>query len=111
MGIEISVRASADRQLWLLAIVMTGTPVVHPVYYAKHQLANATGPQTAIIPFIGAAIGSVRNLVVVSSAQGSFSWLKQNLANDGIAGWDINRVKLPSDVHEISRFYKVTRQC
>lgn len=108
--IVVSSPASADRELWLMAIVMTGTPT-HPVYYAKQQLVNGTGPQTATIQFIGAAIGSVRNLAIVSSAPASYSWLKQNLANDGNPAWDIKRVKLPGDVPEISSQYKVTRQC
>jgi transcriptional regulator with XRE-family HTH domain len=111
VNLEISVPASADRQLWLLAVVRTGTPNKHLVYYAKHQLTDATGQQTTIIPLIGAAIGSVRNLVVVSSAHRSFSWLRQNLAHDGIPSWDIKRVTLPSDVREVSPFYKVKRQC
>src|SRR5713101_2610480 len=34
VDIAISSSASADRELWLMAIVMTGTPI-HPVYYAK----------------------------------------------------------------------------
>ncbi len=109
VDIAISSPASADRELWLMAIVMTGTPI-HPVYYAKRQLANAAGPQTPIIQFIGAAKGSVRNLVIVSSGPASFNWLKQNLANDGVPAWDINRVDLHG-VTEISRFYKVTQQC
>lgn len=93
-----------------MAIVMTGTPI-HPVYYAKQQLVNALGVQIATIHFIGAAIGSVRDLVVVTSSSASFSWLKQNLANDGNAAWDIKRVKLPVGVSEISPHYKETRQC
>lgn len=110
VAVVVSTPASADRELWLMAIVMTGTPV-HPVYYAKQQLDNAPGPQASTIQFIDAAIGSVRSLVIVSSPSASFSWLKQNLANDGNPTWDIKRVKLPSDVPEISSHYKVTRQC
>lgn len=93
-----------------MAIVMTGTPI-HPVYYAKQQLVNSLGPQIATIQFIGAAIGSVRDLAVVSSAPESSGWLKQNHANDGNAAWDIKRVKLPVGVSEISPHYKETRQC
>lgn len=93
-----------------MAIVMTGTPI-HPVYYAKQELVNALGVQIATIQFIGSAIGSVRELVVVSSSSISFSWLRQNLANDGIAAWDIKRVKLPAGVSEISPHYRETRQC
>ena len=108
--IDISGLASADREVWLMAIVMTGTPI-HPVYYAKQELVNALGVQIATIQFIGSAIGSVRELVVVSSSSISFSWLRQNLANHGIAAWDIKRVKLPAGVSEISSHYRETRQC
>jgi hypothetical protein len=55
--IVISSPASADRELWLMAIVITGTPA-HPVYYAKKELANVAGQQTATIQFYGAANGS-----------------------------------------------------
>jgi len=48
--IAISSPASADRELWLMAIVMTGAPV-HPVYYAKKELDNVAGQQTATILF------------------------------------------------------------
>ena len=110
VAVVVSSPASADRELWLMAIVMTGTPV-HAVYYAKQQLDNVSGSQVSTIQFIGAAIGSVRNLVIVSSSPSSFSWLKQNMANDGNPAWDVKRVKLPADVPEISSHYKVTRQC
>jgi hypothetical protein len=66
-----------------MAIVTTGTRA-HPVYYAKKELDNVAGQQTATIQFYGAANGSVRNLVIVSSARAYFNWLKQNLANDGM---------------------------
>ncbi len=108
--VMISNASSADRELWLMAIVMTGTPI-HPVYFAKQQLINSSGSQKATIQFMGAALGSMRNLVIVSSARGSFDWLQQNLAHDGDASWDINRVRLPSDVNEISPPYEVTREC
>ena len=110
VDIAISNLASADRELWLMAVVMTGTPV-HPVYFAKRQLANAAGTQTATVQFIGSAVGSVRNLVIVSAAPGSFNWLKQNLENDGNPQWDVNRVKMPSGVSQISGPYKVKRAC
>jgi hypothetical protein len=66
--ITISSPASAGRELWLMAIVMTGAPV-HPVYYAKKELDNVAGQQTANIQFYGATNGSARNLVIVSSAR------------------------------------------
>jgi len=90
-----------------MAIVMTGTPV-HPVYYAKKELDNVAGRQTATIQFYGATNGSARNLVIVSSARASFSWLKQNLANDGNPAWDTNRTTKPSDVPVISPSHDVT---
>ena len=93
-----------------MAIVMTGAPI-HPVYYAKKELDNTAGQQTAIIQFYGATNGSVRNLVIVSSALASFNWLKQNLANDGNPAWDTNRTTKPSDVPAISPSYEVTTQC
>ena len=55
--------------------------------------------------------GSTRNLVIVSSAHASFSWLKQNLANDGNPAWDTNRTTKPSDVPVISPSYDVTTRC
>lgn len=108
--IVVSSPASADRELWLMAIVMTGAPI-HPVYYAKKKLDNVAGQQTATIQFYGATNGSVRNLVIVSSASASFNWLEQNLANDGKPGWDMNRVTKPSDVQVISPSYGVTTRC
>jgi len=108
--IAISSPASAGRELWLMAIVMTGTPV-HPVYYAKKELDNVAGQQMATIQFYGATNGSARNLVIVSSARASFSWLKQNLANDGNPAWDTNRTTKPSDVPVVSPFYDVTTRC
>ena len=93
-----------------MAVVMTGTPV-HPVYFAKQQLINALGAQPAQVQFLGAKLNSTRDLVVVSSAPGSFGWLQQNLANDGNSKWDINRLMLPPDVREISPHYKETQQC
>jgi hypothetical protein len=108
--IAISSPASASRELWLMAIVMTGTPV-HPVYYAKKELDNVAGRQTATIQFYGATNGSARNLVIVSSARASFSWLKQNLANDGNPAWDTNRTTKPSDVPVISPSHDVTTRC
>jgi hypothetical protein len=110
VAIVISSPASADRELWLMSVVMTGTPT-HPVYYAKQQLFNAPGQHVYTVQFVGAAIGSVRNLAVVSSAPASFSWLKRNQTNDGNPAWDTKRLKLPNDVPEISSNYKVTRQC
>ena len=108
--IAISSPASAGRELWLMAIVMTGTPV-HPVYYAKKELDNVAGQQTATIQFYGATNGSARNLLIVSSARASFSWLKQNLANDGNPAWDTNRTTKPSDVPVISPSYDVMTRC
>jgi hypothetical protein len=93
-----------------MAIVMTGTPV-HPVYYAKKELDNVAGQQTATIQFYGAASGSVRNLVIVSSAPASFNWLEQNLANDGNPAWDTHRTTKPSNVPVISPPYEVTTRC
>jgi hypothetical protein len=88
---------------------MTGIPR-HPVYYAKKLLTDIAGSQTVNLQFIGAAIGSTRDLVIASGDQASSSWLNQNHANDGNPAWDINRVKLPSGVAEISLPYKVTTQ-
>jgi hypothetical protein len=93
-----------------MAIVITGTPA-HPVYYAKKELANMAGQQTAAIQFYGATNGSARNLVIVSSAPPSFNWLKQNLANDGNPAWDTNRTAKPSDVPVISPSYTATTRC
>ena len=93
-----------------MAIVITGTPA-HLVYYAKKELANVAGRQTAAIQFYGAANGSARNLVIVSSAPASFNWLKQNLANDGNPAWDTNRTAKPSDVPVISPSYPATTRC
>src|SRR6266849_6342687 len=100
VAVNVFSPASANRELWLMAVVMTGTPI-HPVYYAKHKIANSAGSHRVNIQFIGAPVGSVRNLVMVSSAQKSLKWLQDNLANDGNPGWDIHRVGLPSDVNEI----------
>ena len=108
--IAISSSASADRELWLMAIVMTGVPT-HPVYYAKKELDNVAGQQPVAIQFLGATNGSVRNLVIVSSARASFNWLKQNLDNDGNPAWDTNRTTKPSDVLVISPSYQVTTRC
>ena len=108
--IVISSPASADRELWLMAIVMTGAPI-HPFYYAKKELDNVTGQQRTTIQFYGATNDSVRNLVIVSSARGSFNWLKQNLTNDGNPAWDTNRTTKPSDVPVISPSYYVTTRC
>lgn len=110
VSIVISSPASADRELWLIAIVMTGAPI-HPVYYAKKELDNTAGQQTATIQFYGATNGSVRNLVIVSSARASFTWLQQNLANDGNPAWDTHRTTKPSDVPAISPSYEVTTHC
>ena len=94
-----------------MAVVVTGIPR-HPVYYAKQSLTNIAGPQTANIQFIGAAIGSTRDLIIVSGDQASSSWLNQNHTNDGNPAWDIHRVRLPPGVAEISSRYKVTtKQC
>ncbi len=101
--------ASTDRQLWLMAVVITGTSP-HPVYFAKRKLTDSLGSQQAIISF-GSAVGSSRDLIITSAARGAFSWLKKNLEHDGDPTWDIHRVKLPSDVVQISRPYKVTRTC
>ena len=113
-SVEVTVNvldpASVSRELWLMAVVMTGTPI-HPVYYAKHKVANTAGAHRVNIQFIGASVGSARNLVMVSSAQNSLKWLQDNLTNDGNPGWDIHRVRLPSSVQEISRPYKVIRRC
>jgi hypothetical protein len=108
--VNVSDPASAGRELWLMAVVMTGTPI-HPVYYAKHKVANTAGAHRVNIQFIGAPVGSARNLVMVGSAQKSLNWLQDNLANDGNPGWDIHRTGLPSDVQEISRPYRVIRRC
>jgi hypothetical protein len=108
--IVISNPASAGRELWLMAVVMTGAPT-HPVYYAKKELHNAAGQQTVPIQFYGATNGSFRNLVIVSSAPASFAWLNQNLANDGNAAWDLNRTTKPSGVTVISPSYGVTTRC
>lgn len=108
--IVMSSPASAGRELWLMAVVITGTPA-HPVYYAKKELANVAGQQTATIQFYGATNGSARNLVIVSSAPASFNWLKQNLANDGNPAWDTNRTAKPSDVPVISPSYTATTRC
>jgi hypothetical protein len=108
--IVISNPASAGRELWLMAIVMTGAPT-HPVYYAKKELHNAAGQQTVPIQFYGATNGSFRNLVIVSSAPASFAWLDQNLAHDGNAAWDLNRTTKPSGVTVISPSYGVTTRC
>jgi hypothetical protein len=108
--IVISSPASADRELWLMAIVMTGVPI-HPVYYAKKELDNAAGQRTVSIQFYGATNGSFRNLVIVSSARTSFNWLEQNLANDGNPTWDPNRTTKPSDVTVISPSYGTTTRC
>jgi hypothetical protein len=109
VAITVSRPASANRELWLMAVLVTGTPS-HHVYYAKQSIANVAGPQTANIQFIGAAVGSTRDLVIVSGNHGSSDWLNQNHANDGNPTWDIHRVRLPSGVAEISSHYKVTTQ-
>jgi hypothetical protein len=108
--IVISNPASAGRELWLMAIVMTGVPT-HLVYYAKKELGNAAGQQTVPIQFYGATNGSFRNLVIVSSAPASVGWLDQNLANDGNPAWDLNRTTKPSGVTVISPSYGVTTRC
>jgi hypothetical protein len=110
VAIAVSSPASVSRELWLMAIVITGKPNPHPVYYAKQELTNAVGRQMATIQFIGARVGSMRNLVIVSSPPSSFSWLKQNRANDGNPAWDIKRVTRHG-VSEISNQYQVTQQC
>jgi hypothetical protein len=93
-----------------MAVVRTGVPA-HRVYYAKRELADIPGSQKVTIQFIGAAINSSRNLVVVSSSHEASGWLKRNLAHDGDPTWDINRVTLRPGVTEISPPYKVTRAC
>lgn len=108
--VVISSPASTNRELWLMAIVMTGTPI-HPVYYAKKELGNVSGPQIATIQFYGAINGSVRDLVVASSTSASFSWLQQNLSNDGNPNWDTQRTTKPSDVSLISKPFEVTTRC
>jgi hypothetical protein len=110
VSIVISSPPRADRELWLMAIVMTGAPI-HPVYYAKKELDNTAGQQMVTIQFYGATNGSVRNLVIVSSARASFNWLQQNLTNDGNPAWDLNRTTKPSDVPAISPSYEVTTRC
>jgi hypothetical protein len=110
VNVVVSSPASADRELWLMAIVMTGRPT-HSVYYGKKQLDNITGQQTATIQFDGATNGSVRNLVIASSAPASFSWLKKNLANDDNPAWDTDRTTKPSDVPVISPSYAATTRC
>ena len=107
---EVTSPASPDRELWLMAVVISGIPS-HPVYYAKRMLTNSPVSQQVIIAFIGSAIGSSRNLIVVSAGKEAVGWLKKNLAHDGGPTWDIHRVKLPADVAQISRPYKVTTTC
>jgi hypothetical protein len=109
VAINVSRQASADRELWLMAVVLTGIPK-HSVYYAKQSLTNITGPQTVNIQFIGAAVGSTRDLVIVSGDHASSRWLNQNHANDGNPAWDIHRVRLRPGVAEISSRHKVTTQ-
>jgi hypothetical protein len=108
--VNVSDPASADRELWLMAVVMTGAPI-HPVYYAEHKVANTPGVHRVNIQFIGAPVGSARNLAMVSSAQKSLRWLQDNLANDSNPAWGRYRVNLPSGVREISRPYMVLRRC
>jgi hypothetical protein len=99
--------AAADRQLWLMAVVPDNQ---HKDYVAKQELNDASGTQSVPIDLKGAAIGSKRDLVVVSAGPGEFRWLKLNHQNDGNSNWDIHRVSLRG-IPEISRPYLVTKQC
>jgi hypothetical protein len=98
-GRELSLAAVAAKRTGSLPSRVTGG--------ARDVGANDIG-RTATIQFYGATNGSVRNLVIVSSARASFNWLKQNLANDGNPAWDTNRTTKPSDVPVISPSNEVT---
>ncbi len=99
--------ATVGSQLWVYSRLVLEAPV-HSVYFAKEPLTGPAGTRTVTLTFFGARPGSTRFVGVVEADRGGAAWLAENLNHDGDPTWDMNRVMLPSGVHEVAREVPVT---